>query len=158
MTFVPFPQSFVVHALHPTDSKCPPGAPVSPRPAWYLRGFQAPALGRTQGLSDSFDRTPWLKGPVWSGGMRRRLIPVLLLLAAEVLAVAGVVTWRRFSPLPSGVATHGNSSVAFYFTAQPHRLHPLRAELLWAASALCAIAGVGIARWRRLASRPAIAA
>ena len=85
---------------------------------------------------------------------RPRLISTIALVVAVVLFVAGVVMWRLFSTWP-----HCSGHV--YCGAPPpppHRLHPLRAELLWAGSAffLLVAIGVGLKQWRRpTTGRPA---
>jgi hypothetical protein len=63
--------------------------------------------------------------------------------AAVALFVAGVVVWRMTST-PARPVSRGIGVVDL---APPHRRHPLRAELLWAASALFAVAAIGI--WLR---------
>jgi hypothetical protein len=78
----------------------------------------------------------------------RRLVSALFLTIGLVLAVAGVATWRMFWALPKGTATYGPSRVTFLFTPGPHRLHPLRAELLWGAGVVCVITSVALATWR----------
>ena len=91
--------------------------------------------------------------------MNRSVIPVAAMLLALALLVAGVVTWRMFSGLPPHHPSHrvaGPSVVAYFYPV--HRLHPLRAELLWAASAVFALIAVGAglrARRRPTAGRPA---
>jgi hypothetical protein len=77
---------------------------------------------------------------------RAWLIPLIALVLAAALFVAGVVEWRMFSP-----ACPGDSVGCLLALPPPHRLHPLRAELLWAASAFFVLValGVGIWEWRR---------
>ncbi|MGH3427231.1 MAG: hypothetical protein ACRDQZ_06645 [Mycobacteriales bacterium] len=77
------------------------------------------------------------------------LIPVIASVAAAALLVAGVVVWRMYShPSPCEVDHR-----PFFCGGSPvYRLHPLRAELLWAASALLAVASIGI--WVRQRRRP----
>jgi hypothetical protein len=80
--------------------------------------------------------------------MRSRLVPALAAVAAIACFVAGVVTWRMFSPArgPVTFPCPANSLGCGYALAlAPHRLHPLRAELLWAASAALALVAVGTA-------------
>jgi hypothetical protein len=80
--------------------------------------------------------------------------------AAVVLFIAGVLTWRMMSSLPSnGFPGRGESVI--YFRPAQHRLHPLRAELLWAASGSCALVAIAAgaqARRRPSGSTPAEAA
>jgi hypothetical protein len=88
-------------------------------------------------------------------GVTRRpwLVPAVATLAAVAFFVAGVVAWRMTGVPPEGHfkcppnALCGTSIVPDL----PHRLHPLQAELLWAASALLALVGVGtgLRVWRR---------
>jgi hypothetical protein len=75
--------------------------------------------------------------------MSRRLLIVLVACAggAVVLRIAGVLTWRMSSP------QLGPEYL------RPYRLHPLRAELLWAAACLFALVAVAIGvRERRVQS------
>jgi hypothetical protein len=67
---------------------------------------------------------------------RRRpwLISTAAAAVALALFIAGVVTWRMMPGLPS---CPPNSLC--YLPLSTHRLHPLRAELLWAASAIFAV-------------------
>ena len=76
---------------------------------------------------------PWL---VWT----------IALVVAVAVFIAAVVTWRMFSTLPG---CPPNASCAA--PPPPHRLHPLRAELLWAASGFFVLVavGVGLRQWRR---------
>lgn len=79
------------------------------------------------------------------------LVPVLASLIAVALLVAGVVTWRMMSP----PACHVRGAI-FCFASPEHRLHPLRAELSWAASAVFALVAVGsgLWQWRRPTTAP----
>jgi hypothetical protein len=79
------------------------------------------------------------------------LLPVLASLMAVALLVTGVVTWRMMSPPACRV-----SGAIFCFASPEHRLHPLRAELLWVASAVFALLAVssGLWQWRRLTTAP----
>jgi hypothetical protein len=64
---------------------------------------------------------------------------MIALVAAVALFMAGVVEWRMFSTVPR--------DSGFLALPPPHRLHPLRAELLWAASGSFVLAGLGVALW-----------
>ena len=86
-----------------------------------------------------FRRRPWL-------------IPLVASLVAVALFVAGVVAWRMTSMKVIGQPCPPNMLCAELPGAYaPHRLHPLRAELLWAASAFFALVAVGtvLRLWRR---------
>jgi ABC-type Fe3+-siderophore transport system permease subunit len=104
----------------------------------------------------------------------RRLTVALLLMAGMALATAGAGTWRMTAvPAAQPVVVHASHPAAFTcppeascLTAtavvhtglagpgpRPYRLHPLRAELLWVASAACAICAGALAGRRRPASR-----
>jgi ABC-type Fe3+-siderophore transport system permease subunit len=107
----------------------------------------------------------------------RRLTVVLLLVAGMALAIAGAATWRMaLFPAAQPVVVHASHPAALACPAdascltatavvhtglagpgpRPYRLHPLRAELLWVASAACAICAVALAGRRRPASRHGI--
>ena len=63
--------------------------------------------------------------------------------AAVVFFVAGVVVWRMYGS-PAGHCNGGGP--VLYLCGRgfgSHRLHPLRAELLWAASVVLALVAVG---------------
>jgi predicted small integral membrane protein len=77
-----------------------------------------------------------------TGSRRPWLVPVAIAVIAVGLLIAGIVTWQMTS---SGGHCPVNARCAF----KPHRHHPLRAELLWAASALLAIIAAEIALWQR---------
>jgi hypothetical protein len=83
--------------------------------------------------------------------LRPWLIPTAAA-AAVALFVAGVVTWRMTPGIP-----HCPPSMLCLEVSRGHRLHPLRAELLWAASAVFALVAVGGSRWnpRSAAGQPA---
>ena len=70
---------------------------------------------------------------------RRRLVIAVLALTSLALAVAGVVVWREMSPslaaLTARCARERTLGCGIAFPP-PYRLHPLRAELLWAAAAV----------------------
>lgn len=57
--------------------------------------------------------------------------------AAACLLVAGTVVWRQMSSPPACP-----SDVLCLLAGPAHRLHPLRAELLWAAGGLCVAVGI----------------
>ena len=82
------------------------------------------------------------------------LIPVFLAVAAVALVLAGAAAWDLTQP----VRTPSCRANTLCYTPSPpdgHRLHPLRAELLWGASALCAVAAIagGRRRYAQAASR-----
>lgn len=69
--------------------------------------------------------------------LRRWIVSCAAFAAAACLLVAGTIVWRQMSPQSSCSAN------AFCALAGPaYRLHPLRAELLWAAGGLCAVVGL----------------
>ena len=78
------------------------------------------------------------------------LIPVIAVVAAVALFVAGVVVWRMTST--PGPVSPGRRGIFFVYFPPPHRLHPLRAELLWAVSAVFAL--VAFATGLRQRGRP----
>jgi hypothetical protein len=84
--------------------------------------------------------------------LRPWLIPAVAAAAALALFVAGVVTWRMMP----GVRPCPPNSLCFTLLP-PHRLHPLRAELFWAASAAFGVIAVGasLRHWRAGAGQPA---
>lgn len=77
---------------------------------------------------------------------RRRLVVAVLAFTSLALALAGVVVWREMSPSIAALEAHCSSrrtlgcGLAF---PPPYRLHPLRAELLWAAAAVTGLLAVG---------------
>lgn len=72
---------------------------------------------------------------------RPRVVAGLAFVTAIVLFVAGLVVWRQMSTLAGPPVMSG----ALYFRLpEPYRLHPLRAEILWAASAAFAVIGVWV--------------
>jgi hypothetical protein len=75
--------------------------------------------------------------------MRSRLVPALAALAAIACLVAGAVTWRMFSGPPAQPPCPAGTLCGYALPPAPYRLHPLRAELLWAASAALALVAVG---------------
>jgi hypothetical protein len=66
---------------------------------------------------------------------------------AVTLLIAGVLTWRMMP----GVRPCPPNALCGLTVLPVHRLHPLRAELLWAASAVFALIAVGASarHWRR---------
>jgi hypothetical protein len=79
---------------------------------------------------------------------RRRAFIALLTLTALALAVAGAVIWGEMSPsLAAREAQCARSNTFGCGIALPpsYRLHPLRAELLWAAAGLIGLTGAGLA-------------
>jgi hypothetical protein len=78
--------------------------------------------------------------------LRPWLIPTAAAAVALALFIVGVLTWRMVPGSPQC------SPHTLCFEAVPgHRLHPLRAELLWAGSAVFALiaAGASVRQWRR---------
>ncbi len=77
---------------------------------------------------------------------RRRVLAALLAFAALALAIAGVVVWREMSPSIADLAARCSSRALLdcgFAYPPPHRLHPLRAELLWTAAAIVGLLAVG---------------
>jgi hypothetical protein len=73
-------------------------------------------------------------------------------IAAAGLLLAGAAAWSMTAGVPACPANH----ICFMPVTAGHRLHPLRAELLWAASALFALIAVTVAAGRlRASARPA---
>ncbi len=76
---------------------------------------------------------------------RRRVIAALLAFTSLALAIAGVVAWREMSPsiadLAAGCSGRALLGCGFAFPP-PHHLHPLRAELLWAAASVTGLLAV----------------
>jgi len=81
------------------------------------------------------------------------LIPAVAALAAVVSFGAGVVVWRMMSQ----VQCHAFGGLTCVLLP-PHRLHPLRAEALWAVSALCGLVAIGVSLrlWRPRARLPIV--
>jgi hypothetical protein len=73
---------------------------------------------------------------------------------AVAFLIAGVVVWRMMSQGQTCKAVGGLSCVLM----PPHRLHPLRAEVLWAVSALCGLVAIGLSfrLWRPRARLPIV--
>jgi hypothetical protein len=77
-------------------------------------------------------------------GSRPWLVPAAIAVIAVGFVIAGLLTWQVTS---SGVPCPAHHTC---FTAvRPHRLHPVRAELLWAIAALLAIIAAEVALWQR---------
>jgi predicted small integral membrane protein len=76
------------------------------------------------------------------------LIPAAAALVAVVLCLAGAAAWDMTAPVgtPRCPANH----ICFATVLPDRHLHPLRAELLWAAAALFALVASG-SRARRYA-------
>ena len=78
---------------------------------------------------------------------RRRVIAGFLAFGSVALAIAGLVIWREMSPSIAvlearcGAARSLGCGLAF---PPPYRLHPLRAELLWAAATVAGIVAAGV--------------
>ena len=60
-------------------------------------------------------------------------------MTAILLLVAGLVVWHQMSTLAGPPVMSG---ALYLYLPEPYRLHPLRAELLWGASAAFAAIGV----------------
>jgi len=89
----------------------------------------------------------------------RRHISIAALVVAAALFVAGMAAWRMTAPVhtPPSCLPPCSNSLAPSFAA-PYRLHPLRAELLWAASGAFALVALGFSvsqRRGRTAGHPA---
>lgn len=79
--------------------------------------------------------------------VRGRVIATLLILGGVAFVIGGVIEWRMVSSPPAcppGLVCFSHS----------RRMHPLRAEVLWAAGGLsiCAAAAIRWGHWR--ARRP----
>jgi hypothetical protein len=89
------------------------------------------------------------------------LIPTISMVVAVALSAAGVAEWRMTGVTESVghiCPSSGQCNVVGPAMFETHRLHPLRAELLSAASALFALvaSGVGLLEWKlRTTGRPA---
>jgi hypothetical protein len=64
--------------------------------------------------------------------------PITAAVAAIGFLVVGVLVWRMWGP----IYCPPPPALRCYNTAPFHRLHPLRAEALWAMSALSALIGL----------------
>jgi NADPH:quinone reductase-like Zn-dependent oxidoreductase len=67
---------------------------------------------------------------------------------AVALAVAGTVEWRMMSPSIAAIqaSCSGRALLGCGFAyPPPHRLYPLRAELVWAAAGLVGLLAIAIA-------------
>jgi hypothetical protein len=62
-------------------------------------------------------------------------LPTITAVAAVGFLIAGIITWRMMSSLPSPSCFGPCPSALF----RPRRLHPLRAEALWAIGGLLAL-------------------
>jgi hypothetical protein len=73
------------------------------------------------------------------------LVSTIAAAVALALFIAGLLTWRIMPGIPQC------SPKTLCFMLPAHRLHPLRAELLWVASAIFALiaAGMSLQQWRR---------
>ena len=81
--------------------------------------------------------------------------PLILALVGVALLLIGLVVWREMSSTP--VCPPGTFCPPY---GPPHRLHPLRAEALWALGGICLVAAAcwaasGASRGR--AAKPAAA-
>ncbi len=72
---------------------------------------------------------------------RRHLLAAALAFTSLALAIAGLVVWREMSPPFADFPDGHRLLVAF---PPPYRLHPLRAELLWAAASVTGLIAVGL--------------
>lgn len=77
-------------------------------------------------------------------GSRPWLVPAAIAVTAVLFLIAGVVTWQAMS---SGVPCPAHEACTS--AVKRHRLHPVRAELLWAISGLLAIIAAEVALWQR---------
>jgi hypothetical protein len=89
---------------------------------------------------------------------RRRAIIALLTLTALALAVVGAVIWGEMSPSLAAreaqCAARSNRLGGCGLVLPPsYRLHPLRAELLWAAAGLLGLAAAALALRPRIGRR-----
>jgi hypothetical protein len=87
---------------------------------------------------------------------RRRTFIALITLTALALAVAGAAIWGEMSPsLAAREAQCARSNRLGCGIALPpsYRLHPLRAELLWAAAGLVGLAVAALALGPRIGRR-----
>jgi hypothetical protein len=81
---------------------------------------------------------------------RRVVQRMLASLIAVALLVAGLVTWRMTSTPVTLPSCWPNTTCSLGPSlGSPYQLHPFRAELLWAASAVFALLAVGSAFWHR---------
>jgi hypothetical protein len=92
---------------------------------------------------------------------RRRLCAALLAFTSLALAIAGMVVWREMSPSIADLAARcsGRALLGCGFAyPPPHHLHPLRAELLWAAASITGLLAVGLTLRPHLARDRALTA
>lgn len=73
---------------------------------------------------------------------RRGLVLILGLAVAVMLFVAAVAEWRMTALPPK---QHCPPNAVCFYESVPYRIHPLRAKLLWSASAVIAIGSLGYA-------------
>lgn len=84
-------------------------------------------------------------------------------MVAVALAVAGTVEWRMMSPSIADLEARCVSGSRIllgcgFADSPPYHLHPLRAELLWAAAGLVGLLAIGIALRPRLRGGTAVPA
>ena len=75
---------------------------------------------------------------------RRRLLAAVLAFTSLALAAAGLVVWREMSLSWATLAARCSGTLGCALFPPQHRLHPLRAELLWAAASLIGLIAVGL--------------
>jgi hypothetical protein len=80
---------------------------------------------------------------------RRRIVVLLLAMVAVALAAAGVVVWREMSPSVAAQMARCTGGLACG-AIPPYHLHPVRAELLWAAAGLAGLLAIVVALRPRL--------
>jgi hypothetical protein len=87
---------------------------------------------------------------------RRRAFIALLTVTALALAVAGAVIWGEMSPslaAREAQCARSNTLGCGLVLWPSYRLHPLRAELLWAAAALIGLTAAALALRPRMTRR-----
>lgn len=79
--------------------------------------------------------------------IRPWLVPAVVTATALVIVIAGVVAWRMTSWPAFGAVPKGHylppTHRQVYHPGPPHRQHPLRAEVLWAASFFLTLVAIG---------------
>jgi hypothetical protein len=75
---------------------------------------------------------------------RRRLVAGLLAFGSLAFAVAGLVVWREMSLSWGTLAARCSGTLGCAVFPPQYRLHPLRAELLWAAASVTGLIAVGL--------------